>query len=124
MADSIISVTRLPINAFGDFDDVPTKQDTHYRKTHTCTTGGMKNAVGRIYRELREYSQSHGNAAVCSGWLETPAGKLSPRYAAALLDYEFSNSTDLKIAVRKFNDILTQIESEEDAEWRMEDSQR
>jgi hypothetical protein len=118
--NKITSVTRLPHNAFGDFRDVPSTQDNYYRKEHKCTTGGLKNALERVTKELREYSKSHGNMAVCAGWIETPHGKFGVAYGNYLIDYKFSNSDELKTCMEDLNNILDQVNRELDERDRLE----
>ena len=124
--DKITSVTRLPHNAFGSFRDVPSSQDKHYRKEHRCTVRGLKNAVGRIKKEWRDYSESNGNGAVCGGWIETPCGKIGGDYAKELIDgcylgyFNFTNADGLKLCMVKLNEIIDQVNEEFDEQDRLE----
>jgi len=95
----------------------------HYEKNHRCTTGGLKNALARVRRELSEYSESWGGGAVCSGWIETPFGRIEQGYAAYLVDYKFANADELGTAMYDLNKLLVQINRERDEEYEQEREQ-
>lgn len=123
---NIQSVTRLPKNAFGRWNDVPDAQDCYYRKTHKLSADGIKSAARRVQRELRDYTESHGSMAVRSGWLEINNQRVAPSTALFVVDLAVNEINDLDdwyAACREFNAIQAEADAEFESQQRHEMAQ-